>query len=345
MTRVGLWPALCASGALFAACSGGGGNASYEAQATLQVKDYVQAQLDKLNSAAVAIQKAAPEPDDDGWNANDDRQALDKMRGAWRDARNAYERVEGTIAIVFHDLDVSTDQRYDGFIETEPDDDLFDGQGVTGVHAVERILWADSHPARVVKFERSLPGYQPAAFPATREQAAEFKSELCERLVADTRSMRDQFAENALDAPAAFRGMIGSTQEQSEKTTKAATGEDESRYAQHTLDDMRSNLEGARAVFAAFRPWIDSSAGQSQSRKIVAGFDEVAGAYSAIEGSALPEVPDKFNPDNPTEADLNSPYGKLWQLLNRETNPDAQDSLVSNMADAANSMGIEGIRL
>jgi len=108
------------------------------------------------------------------------------MESAWVDVRDGYERVEGAIAVLFPDLDVSADQRYDYFIATGPDDDLFDGEGVTGDHAIERIAWADRAPRSVVMFESGLPYYSPAAFPADDAQAAAFRDELCQRFVDDT---------------------------------------------------------------------------------------------------------------------------------------------------------------
>lgn len=323
-----------------AGCSNGS-DSDYETQATLDVKKYVGAEVAKLTAAAEAIQKAAPDADDDGWNAKDDAEAVENMRKSWKQARTAYERIEGSIAVLFSGLDVSTDERYDGFIETAPDENLFDDQGVVGVHAIERILWSDSTPERVVKFEKALDGYKEAAFPKTKEEADEFKNKLCARLVTDTRKMRDDFGTVALDTTSAFRGMIASVQEQSEKTNKAASGEDESRYAQNTLADMRANLEGARAVFGAFRPWIDEAG--NDSGLINKEFDSLDAAYSAVKSDALPEVPAGFNPDDPKDQDLDTPYGKLWKLLVEKTDDTNPDSLVSIMGKAADKMGIPGL--
>jgi iron uptake system component EfeO len=325
----------------FAACSNDGafGN-DYETQSTLTVKDYVTAELMKLGNAASAIQTAAPTPDDDGWNAADDAAALDKMRSAWSDARASYEHIEGSIAVLFPAEDISTDERYDGFIATMPDDDLFDDQGVVGVHAIERILWSDAIPSRVVQFESSLDGYVAAAFPSDHDEADEFKNKLCVRLVDDIAKMRDEYASVALDSAAAFRGMIGSMREQSEKTTLAASGEDESRYAQNTLADMRANLAGAESVFKAFRTWSDAVNGASTGMTIQSRLDDIGSAYSAIDGVALPEVPSNFNPDAPTDADLATPYGQLWKLLEEQTDLNATDSVVSIMTGAADKMGI-----
>ena len=320
--------------------SAGGGD--YKTQATLDVKNYVAGELQKLTAASEALQKAAPAADDDGWNAKDDTAALDDMKKAWNQARDAYEHIEGSIAVLFPELDASTDERYDGFIAVAGDDDLFDGKGVTGVHAIERILYSDVIPEKVVKFESKLDGYVAAAFPSNKAEADAFKNELCKRLVDDLTSMRDMFADatanKALGSDTAFRGMIGSMREQSEKTELAASGEDESRYAQRTLDDMRANLEGAKAVFNAFKPWIEASTEKSQD--IQDGFAEIGDAYSAVQGAALPEVPDDFNPSNPSADDLATPYGKLWKLLVDKTNLNDDASLVSTMTAAADEMKI-----
>jgi hypothetical protein len=197
--------------------------ADREAQAVLAVKSFIQLSLDDFAGAAAALQDAAPAPDADGWSATADADAVFAMKTEWKRARQAYERVEGAIAVVFPDLDVATDARYDAFIEAAPDDDLFDDEGVTGVHAIERILWSDSIPPEVIAFESALPNYTPPAFPSTQAEADAFKNDLCARLAADTRSMQEQFRGLALDAPSAYRGVIGSMREQVEKLAKAAT--------------------------------------------------------------------------------------------------------------------------
>jgi iron uptake system component EfeO len=314
----------------------------FQTNSTLTVKSYVNGQLNALSSSVEALQKAAPAPEDNGWNADDHKDAVQSMKDLWYKARTQYEHIEGSIAVLFPELDVSTDERYDAFIETGADEDLFDDQGVTGVHAIERILWSDSIADRVVKFESALQGYKAAAFPQTKDEADEFKNKLCARLVTDVHKMRDDYAAGVtLDAPAAFRGMVGSMTEQSEKTTKAASGEDESRYAQNTLADMRANLDGARAVFNAFRPWIESVEDKPKAQTIESGLEEINTAYTAVDGRALPEVPEGFNPDHPTDDDLATPYGKLWKLLNGKTDLEDKDSLVSDMLKSADAMGLQ----
>lgn len=310
-----------------------------EAVAIDRVKAYVGGQLDALVTASAAIQSAAPPADADGWNASDDAAAVAEMRAHWGEARDAYESIEGAIAVLFPDLDAATDERYDGFVAEAPDDDLFDGEGVTGVHAIERILWADAQPSWVVEFESGLPNYRAAAYPATAAEAEAFRAELVARLVTDVTRMRDDFEPLALDSAAAYGGVIGSLAEQSEKVSLAATGEDESRYAQHTLADMRANLAGGREIFAAFEPWLVSAGGDELIDATHAQFDAIAAAYAAIDGNALPPVPADWNPDAPTEADLATPYGQLWRLLGTQTDPDA-DGVVARMAEGAELLEI-----
>ena len=239
------------------------------------------------------------------------------------------------------DLDASTDERYDGFIGEAADDNLFDGEGVTGVHAIERILWADSHSDTVVAFESSLSGYSVAAFPATETEASEFKTGLAQRFVDDAALMGSDFEPLALDSAAAYEGVVGSMAEQVEKITLAYTGEAESRYAGHTLADMRANLEGGLAIYDAFSEWIIADGGEDLDTNVRDGFDRVLAVYDTYSGDALPAVPDTWNPDSPSDDDLASDYGVIWSMLETESNPDAEGSLVHAMVEAASAIGIE----
>ncbi len=54
----------------------------------------------------------------------------------------------------------------------------FDGTGVTGMHGIERILFANVIPQTVIDFESTLPGYSPASFPLTAADAADFKTKM-----------------------------------------------------------------------------------------------------------------------------------------------------------------------
>jgi len=313
---------------------------SPEDEATLAVKAVVTDELGNLHAAAVALRDAAPDPDGDGWNVSADADAVGRMRTHWSEARIAYERIEGAIAVLFPDLDAATDERYDGFLETAPDDDLFDGQGVIGVHALERILWADEHPPETVRFEMALEGYQPAAYPADAAQAAAFKDELAQRLVDDVAEMQASFEPLALDPAAAYSGVVGSMAEQLEKVELAATGEDESRYADHTLADMRANLAGGHELYDAFVPWLTGEpGGDALHDQIIAGFDRIDAGYEDHSGDGVPPVPEGWSAE-PSDELRATPYGQLFGMLEHEADPAAEDSLVHAMIEAAELMDI-----
>ena len=319
---------------------------SPETTAKLEVKAAIQSKMNELLAASEALAAAAPAASDTGWNATTDAPAIAAMKTQWRRARVAYESIEGAIAVLFPDLDYTTDQRYDAFLADHPvgDANLFDSEIVTGVHAIERILWADQIPARVVTFEQALPGYSAAAFPKTREEATDFKTKLCARLVTDTRTMKDMFSPLALDTASAFRGVIGSMQEQLEKAELAATGEEESRYAGYTLADMRTNVEAGVTTFAAFKPWLHATpGGDAKIASIETAFARVRDAYAQLSGDALPEVPATWSSSTPTAADLQTPFGKLWNVLHDEADDMTSGSLVFEMTAAADLMGIPQI--
>jgi iron uptake system component EfeO len=304
------------------------------------VKTYITTNLTALANAAVDLQAAAPAPDADGWNNTADKAAVDAMKAQWSKARAAYEHIEGAIAVLFPELDVSTDERYDGFIEAEPDTNLFDGEGATGIHSIERILWAGETRPEVVAFEMGLPNYKAAAFPKTMQEADDFKNKLCVRLVTDLNKMKDEFAPLVLDPEASYRGVIGSVAEQIEKVTKAETGEEESRYANVTLADMRYNVEGGVATQKAFEPWLLSTPnGAALNAKITAGFKRLSDALGT--GTQLPPVPPNWMAASPSPADLMTPFGVLYGILKKEADDKDADSLVSAMNLAADALGIK----
>lgn len=326
----------------FAAQGCGGDSASPEQQALDGVTAFIKGNMADLADASAKLQAAAPAPSDAGWNAGSHASAIATMKSEWRRARVAYEQIEGAVAVLFGELDYSTDQRYDAFIgDNGPDTNLFDDQNVVGVHAIERILWSDQIPERVKTFEEKLPGYKAAAFPATRQEADDFKNKLCAKLVADVKLMRDQFGGSvALDPAAAFRGVTGSMEEQLEKANLAATGEEESRYAQFTLADMRTNVFAGKKTFEAFKPWLKSKKAEARIAAIETAFGRVDAAYTGLDGDALPPVPATWSSLNPSAADLATPFGMLWSVLQVEADPETEGTLVSEMNAAAATLGI-----
>jgi iron uptake system component EfeO len=315
-------------------------DADYTADVVAGMHDSIGADLADLVQAARDLQAAAPTH---AWDPITDSAAITAMRVAWMRSRIAYEHVEGATAPIFGDLDVSLDARYDDFLASlgpTGDPDLFDGTGVTGMHAVERILYARDIRTEVIAFERPLHGYVPAAYPATGNQAVAFKTQLAQKLIDDTTALHDQWQRAAIDIGAAFQGLVGLMNEQKEKVNLAATGEEESRYANLTLFDLRNNLDGTSKAYALFRPWISARPGGGDpDAKIEAGFAELGQLYAALPGDALPPVPDGWSSDQTTPADLATAFGNLWQTVHRDVDPARSGSVVFAMNQVATMLG------
>jgi iron uptake system component EfeO len=280
------------------------------------------------------------------------------MQTAWIASRTAYEHIEGATAPIYPDIDYSIDSRYDDFMAAlgaAGDAYLFDDVGVTGMHAVERILYVEVTPPRVVTYEATLPGYVAAAWPATDQEASDFKSRLVEKQIADARSLHDKWeAATNYDLGAAFQGLVSLMNEQREKVDKASTNQEESRYAQRTMDDIRANLAGTEKVYALFQPWIRSKiragadAGTSDAgpldgtaidASIEQGFATLQALYDGVNGDAIPQPPADWSSENPTAADLGTPFGVLYAGVLAAVDPTRPGSIVSQMNDAAVLLG------
>jgi iron uptake system component EfeO len=319
-----------------AAC--GSSDPDYKTDVVNGMHDSIEVDLQALIDAAKALQTAAP---DHAWDATADAAAISAMTDAWRNARIAYEHVEGATAPIFPDQDVSMDERYDGFLAAlgpDGDPNLFDDQGVTGMHAIERILFAPTIRVEVTEFEAQLPGYSPAAWPATAQEATDFKTKLCQKLIDDAQQLHDEWTPANIDVGAAFQGLVGLMNEQKEKVNLAATGEEESRYANWTLFDLHNNLAGTMKIYDLFQPWVQSKGG-NEDDSIQLGFGKLDGLYSETTGDALPPVPATWSSDNPSASDLATPFGMMWQGVHAAVDPTADGSIVFEMNEAAVKLG------
>lgn len=312
-------------------------------QLAQSMHDSLQSDLSTLISEATALRDAAPTPAGRGWDKTQDAAALDAMKTHWKAARTAYEHIEGALAPIFPDIDASLDARYDDFLASlgaNGDADLFDGHGVTGMHALERILFSDQITQKVIDFESTLPGYKAAAFPATEAEAAELKSGLAQKLIDDATNLRSQWQPAAIDVGVAFQGLVALMNEQREKVNKAATGEEESRYAQITLFDLRNNLAGTKTVYGLFQKDLKATQnGPAIDTQIEAGFTSLSALYDSDSGDALPPTPASWSSDMPSQADLMTPFGKLWSSVHAAVDPNTSSSVVSQMNLAAGALG------
>lgn len=342
---------LYAAAVVLVACSSSKGetpantksDSAYSADVSTGVHDVIAVDLAAWKQATLDLQNAAPTPKGRGWDATADAAAIQTMKDAWRRARIAYEHVEGVVAPLFPDRDFSADARYDDFLSAlvgMGDSDPFDGSGVTGMHAIERILFSQSVPAKVVDFEKTLPGYAPAAYPDTEEHAAEFKTKLVQKLVDDIDAITAQWQPAQIDLGTSFVGLVALMNEQREKVTKAATGEEESRYAQMTMFDLRNNLDGTTKVYEVFRPWILSkSNGQTLDSEIRTGFDGLRATYAKYPGDAIPQPPATWSSDMPSAADLGTPFGQLYTTVKTAVDPNRDGSIVNDMNKVADALG------
>src|SRR5262249_25638903 len=133
---------------------------------------------------------------------------------------------------------------------------------------------------------------------------------------------------------------------QREKVNKAASGEEESRYSQRTMDDLRENLIGSKRAYELFAAWIQSKAAPSAGaqsgtdihNQIELRFTKLDQPYTAVDGPAIPQPPDSWS-DDPTPADLATPFGKLWSLVHSTVDPNTSTSVVGEMDAASTLLG------
>lgn len=344
--------------AIVVGCSSSGGSSSPPASPTPSLTDDQQKQkavsamhdallvdVQKLADAAAKIQSSAPSAPDRGWDATADAQALAATQAAWIEARTAYEHVEGALASLFPDIDVAIDARYDDFLTNSgPDQYLFDDQGVTGMHAIERILFAKQTPQRVIDFEKSLPGYVAADWPKTAQESSDFKAKLCQKLIDDTKSLLGQWQPAAIQIEIAYEGVKNLVIEQREKVNKASSNEEESRYAQRTMADIRDNLVGTKTAYAVFQPWIlAKDGGKDIDAKVTKGFADLDAAYGAVQGDAIPPPPATWSSESPSKADLATPFGALYTSVQTAVDPNQPASITAQLTAAGQLLGFRQI--
>ncbi|HEX4419333.1 MAG TPA: EfeM/EfeO family lipoprotein [Kofleriaceae bacterium] len=340
MKHIHLSAVLFASLSTWVACDSGKSDSDYQSDIVVSIHSSIDDDLANLVQGAKDLQTAAPTH---AWDATTDAAAITAMITAWKTTRVAYEHVEGATAPLFGGLDTTMDARYDDFLTPlapTGDQDLFDDTGVTGMHGIERILFAPTIRQEVIDFEKTLPGYKAAAFPATDAEAMEFKTKLAQKLIDDANTLHDSWAPNVGDLAQAYQGLVSLMNEQKEKVNLAATGEEESRYANITLFDLRNNLEGTQKVYDLFQPWIQSkSAGKPADTTIQAKFTTLGALYNQTPGDALPAVPGDWSNDMPTPANLMTPFGMLWDAVHQDVDPSADGSVVFEMNKIAVALG------
>lgn len=336
-------PVLAALTLSLAGCGSETTDADYRSDIVAQMHSFLLAQVQAMGTAVGRLRDGVPVSMGRGWDASLDLPAIESMKNAWNDMRDAWERTEGVLAAMYPDLDDALDQRYDALLAglSAGDNDLFDSNGVIGMHAVERILFAPAIPAAVAAREAMLPGYVPASWPSSEAQANEFKTGVCTRLYSDTQELLDRVSAGTVDLESSFKGMTGLMGEQKEKVSLAGDRQDESRYAQRTMADLRQNLAGTRAAYGFFVPWLHSKQlGVAFDEDVEQAFDRIDKTYTGIYGNAIPDPPATWSSELPTPADQMTPFGRLYVEVVQEVDVTYPGSAVSRMNQVAHALGL-----
>lgn len=327
-----------------ASCSSGTSDADYRADVVAHMESFLLDHARAMSTAAGQLRDAIPASVGRGWDPATDLEDINRMKNAWNDLRDAWEESEGVLAAMYPDLDDALDQRYESFLAAlgpSGDTDLFDATGVVGMHAVERILFAPSTPPAVMAREAMLPGYQQAAWPATESQANEFRAGVCAKLYDDIQTLFERVSSGTVDIEGAFEGMTALMGEQKEKVSLAGSRQDESRYAQRTMVDLKRNLAGTRASYAFFVPWLSfRKPGSGFDSDVQTAFGRLDQTYKGINSEGIPDPPDGWNSDIPTPADQASPFGKLFVEVVQEVDATYPGSAVSRMNEVARVLGL-----
>jgi iron uptake system component EfeO len=330
--------------AVFPAACGNEGKSEGELKTDIvsSMHQLMLTELQALYQAALDLQSAAPPAFSPGWDpSKDSGAAIDAMKEAWSRTRLHWERAEGPVAPMFSDLDAAIDSRYDQMLAALPagDSDAFDAQGIVGMHAIERILYAPG-PMTVANDEMNLANSLPAAWPTSDAQAAEFKNGICQRLVADMQSLLNQWQTKTIDLSTVFTGLTGLISSQAEKVGLAAMDHEESRYSQTTMADLRSNLAGARAVYDLFGPWLATKPyGTTLDMSALAAFDRLQQQYDSVAGDAIPDPPPMWtNPPSPAQA--GTPFAMLFTAVTDEADATRSGSAVDTMNQIARALGL-----
>jgi iron uptake system component EfeO len=316
-------------------------DAEYRTEIAAAIHTQVTEYLGDLVLAVRTLQVSAP---DHAWNPAADDLSINRMRDAWKDARVAWENVEGAISDMFEGLDDSMDGRYEQLLDSpRGDQNLFDDTGVIGMHAIERILYSPYIRQAVKDYEHGFAGYQEASFPATDDEAISFKTLLVQRLVDDAVELQSSWRPEDVDIGTAYRGLVGLMAEQRSKVDLAAQGAEESRYSNVTLLDLRNNITGTNRVYELFREWIRSKASSAEAadQLIIDKLDTLNETYQKLPTDSLPMVPKNWSSDSPSADALATPYGALWLKVQAYSDPARESSVVHDMNQIATMLGFQ----
>ena len=147
----------------------------------------------------------------------------------------------------------------------------------------------------------------------------------------------------------AFQGLIGLMNEQQEKVNNAATGEEESRYSQRTMADLRANLDGTSTIYALFRGWLKTKpaagtapSGTAVDASITAGLNELGTLSRDDHRRRDPAAARDLERGEPVADRSRHPVRHAVPGGERAADPADPDSIVGQMDQAAMLLGIPG---
>jgi len=105
--------------------------------------------------------------------------------------------------------------------------------------------------------------------------------------------------------------------------------------------DLRCNLEGTTKAYALFREWIHSKAtGQTSDSSLRDKFLELETLYTKNTSEAIPAAPMDWQGEEPTDANLATPFGTLWKHVHESVDPHRGGSVVYEMNQIATLLGL-----
>ena len=311
------------------------------AAAAAAAKVFIGGELSLVGNSVAALQSFAVDADANGWNVDNNRASVFTMRQQWKNARLGYESVDAVVGLLFPELDVALDRRYEEAIAIAADDNVFDDVGFTGLHAVGRVLFVDELAPAVLTFEQSAGDaftpsrYSPAAFPADLAESGDFKTKLTQRLLDDSAALTASVEAADVGVDDVMASIAAAVQEQRATVAVSVEGADESRYAQNTMIDLRAQLQGGIGLFDVLDPVFVAKDEGAVSEDIHAGFARLQAAFDAVTGDALPPVPATWDATAPSAEDRATAFGALFVVVDAEADAANPASLAAALTRGA----------
>ncbi len=305
------------------------------------LKATIGTMLRRFSESLVTLRARAPRGRE--WQPSGaDADAVKAMRAAWLDAHAAFVGLAGPVGELFPEQIPGLDRRWDVQLTdlgVDPDFMPFDERGVTGLHAIERILWSDQISSAVSSYEMTRLGYRTPRFPGTAEEADAFVASLAGAVAQVGLEVNQQFSRLTPDAALGAAGISRLLANSFLKVDLGyVAGSEDSRYSGTTMLDLRSELAAARAIWNVLRDGLSRRGAASEKLGGVdAGLARWTALLDEVKSKDFPVAPNLWDPGTPSPEHALTPYGMLFVGLRRELNKARPDSLVSALREALGS--------